>query len=99
MSLRLLLEIAARQVMPELQHKDSPYRDFIKKACSEIKASKDKVNFLSLSNSWLNNTKPLEGILGKFAHGNVVVSNKDVFECSVMVGEILGFYFARDMGE
>jgi hypothetical protein len=97
MSLRLLLEVAARQIMTELAGSDSIYKDFIKLACRDIDAPKAQINSLALSEHWLNKTNRFEGILGKMAHGNIVVSNDDILSCSIMVGEIIEFYFGKDI--
>ncbi len=99
MSLRLLLETAAR-----VHYKDDPkvandqiYSTFLKDAKKDMKSpnKKPQQNFLSLTSSWLSGSTNLDGILGKFAHGNITPSEHDILEQSKIIGDILEFYFKK----
>jgi len=99
-SLRLLIETAAREYFKELNdpisESDQIYRQFLKMAREKMKTEKDTQNFLSLTETWLNSNYNLEGILGKFAHGNMVVVKSDIITTSIIIGDIIDFYFRRD---
>ncbi len=99
MSLRLLLETAARVYYgdhPKVA-KDQIYSTFLKDAKKEMKSpnNKPQQNFLSLTSSWLSGNTNLDGILGKFAHGNITPSEHDILEHSKIIADILEFYFKK----
>lgn len=99
MSLRLLLETAARVHMyndPGLL-KDQIYNSFMKIAAKDMKDPKDKPkrNFLSLTEGWLKKDSNMDGILHKFAHGSIQITEHDLYENSYIVGDIVEFYFGK----
>ena len=56
---------------------------------------KDSVNYLSLTSDWLDGGNNLEGMLAKYAHGNITVSKDGILKNSFIIGEILEYYFKR----
>lgn len=98
MSLRLLLDVVAREHYEsvgeqEKANKDQIYKTFLKEA--KVNMKKQDVNYLALTNDWLSDEIKLEGLMGKYAHGNITVSRLDVLKNSIVVGEILEFYFKK----
>lgn len=100
MSLRLLLEVAAREYYQSkkspLATKDMVYKDFLKIAKDDLKLSKSTENYFSLTTAWLNGNNTIEALLGKFAHGNIDVSKEDVINSSIVVGQIIKYYFSKN---
>lgn len=100
MSLRLLLEVAAREYFyskqSPLADKDMVYKDFLKVAKQDLNLAKSTDNYFSLTTSWLNGNNSIEALLGKFAHGNIDVSKEDVINSSIVVGQIIKYYFSKD---
>ena len=97
MSLRLLIEIAARIYLEDedVVNKDKIYDQFLKKAKNEMEIKQDQINFLSLTTGWINSKNNLEAILGKFAHGNIITSKSDILTSSYIIADILEFYFKK----
>lgn len=99
MSLRLITEVAARVYFdendPDKSKKDQLYNDFLKIAKKEMSLEKDSVNYLSLTSNWLDGGHNLEGILAKYAHGNILVSQDEVLKSSFIIGEIIEHYFKK----
>ena len=99
MSLRLITEVAARVYFdendPEKSKKDQLYNDFLKIAKKEMSLEKESVNYLSLTSDWLDGGNNLEGMLAKYAHGNITVSKDGILKNSFIIGEILEYYFKR----
>lgn len=99
MSLRLITEVAARvyfdSIDPEKSKKDQLYNDFLKIAKKEMSLEKDSVNYLSLTSDWLDGGNNLEGMLAKYAHGNITVSKDGILKNSFIIGEILEYYYKR----
>lgn len=99
MSLRLITEVAARVYFdkndPEKSKKDQLYNDFLKIAKKEMSLEKDSINYLSLTTDWLDGGNNLEGMLAKYAHGNITVSKDGILKNSFIIGEILEYYFKR----
>ncbi len=99
MSMRLITEVAARVYFdendPEKSKKDQLYNDFLKIARKEMSLEKESVNYLSLASDWLDGGNNLEGILAKYAHGNITVSRDGILKNSFIIGEILEYYFKR----
>lgn len=94
MSLRLILDVASRENLGI--DKDSAYKEFLNKAKKEMKMSKADRNFLSLTNTWLDGSTNMEGILSKYAHGNIAVDKGNILNLSKIVGDILEFYFGKN---
>lgn len=98
-ALRLLIETGAReyynQLESELGNHDQIYKRFLKEAHQEMQMEKSTQNFLFLTDTWLNSNYNLEAILGKFAHGNMIVTKSDVIKTSVIIGDIINYYFKR----
>ena len=82
MSLRLITEVAARiyfdEIDPEKSKKDQLYNEFLKNAKKEMSINKGSVNYLSLTSDWLDGNNNLEGVLAKYAHGNIIVSKDGI---------------------
>ncbi len=99
MSLRLITEVAARVYFDESDSdkskKDQLYNDFLKIAKKEMSLEKDSVNYLSLTTDWLDGGNNLEGMLAKYAHGNITVAKDGILKNSFIIGEILEYYFKR----
>jgi hypothetical protein len=99
MSLRFLLDVAAREyyakVNPEKLNSDSLYGDFIKVAKKEMILSQKRINYISLTNDWLDSKNSLDGVLAKFAHGSIPVAKDGILEKSYIVGDIVEHYFKK----
>ncbi len=99
MSLRLITEVAARVYFdenePDKSNKDHLFNDFLKIAKKEMSLEKESVNYLSLTTDWLDGGNNLEGILAKYAHGNITVAKDGILKNSFIIGEILEYYFKR----
>ncbi len=99
MSMRLITEVAARVYFdendPEKSKKDQLYNDFLKVAKKEMSLEKESINYLSLTSDWLDGGNNLEGMLAKYAHGNITVSRDGILKNSFIIGEILEYYFKR----
>ncbi len=99
MSLRLITEVAARVYFdehdPEKANKDQLYNDFLKKAKKEMSLEKESKNYLSLTTDWLDGSNNLEGMLAKYAHGNITTSRDGILKNSFIIGEVLEYYFNR----
>jgi len=99
MSLRLLLDVAARVHYSGIQgatkqNKDSIYKDFLDKAKKQMNAKKD-INYLSLTSDWLSDKHSMDGMLSKYAHGNITTNMKDILSNSHIIADILEFYFKK----
>lgn len=99
MSMRLITEVAARVYFdendPEKSKKDQLYNDFLKIAKKEMSLEKESINYLSLTSDWLDGGNNLEGMLAKYAHGNITISKDGILKNSFIIGEILEYYFKR----
>lgn len=100
MSMRLITEVAARIYFEEndseMAKRDQLYSEFLRLAKRDIELlGQDKINFLSLTNEWLSGKENLEGILAKYAHGNITVNKDSLLKHSVIIGVILEHYFKR----
>jgi hypothetical protein len=93
MSLRLILDVAGREIIGT--NDDKAYSKFLKKAKKEMKFLQEDNNFLALTNSWLSNEENLEGIFSKYAHGNIPSEKGNILKFSKIAGEILKFYFKK----
>lgn len=101
MSLRFLLDVSAREyfsnVEPEKLKEDLLYKDFIKIARKEMNLSQEKVNYLALTNDWLDKNNSLDAVLAKFAHGSIPVSKDGILEKSYIVGDIVEYFFKKNI--
>jgi hypothetical protein len=99
MSMRLITEVAARvyfeKHLPDKSDRDQLYRDFLKIAKKEMNINQSTSNHISIINEWLDGNNNLEAILGKYAHGNIIVDKGGILKTSIIVGEILEHYFKR----
>ncbi|WP_281336326.1 hypothetical protein [Flavobacterium eburneipallidum] len=98
MSLRLLLEVAARVHYnddPEISKSDQIYKKFLKQAGTDMILEQNEINFFSLTKSWLAKNSDIEGLLGKFAHGNLLTIENDILESSKVIADIIKFYFSK----
>lgn len=98
MSLRLLLDVAARkyyeETEPEQANDDQLYKKFLSQVKKQFKDQKRK-NYLSLTNNWLSDKFNVDGLLAKYAHGNIVSQKNDILDASCVVGDILEEYFGK----
>ena len=100
MSLRLILDIAAREYCKENKNEkfdeNAPYKSFLKliKKQFKDKGQKEITNYLALSD-WLFSTYNFEGLLGKYAHGDIEFRKQDVLKNSLIIADILELYFKR----
>ncbi len=99
MSLRLITEVAARvffdETNPEKAKKDQLYNDFLKVAKKEMSLEQESKNHLSLTTDWLDGSNNLEGMLAKYAHGNITTSRDGILKNSFIIGEVLEHYFKK----
>lgn len=98
MSLRLLLDTAARAYFIDkgddaAAEKDDAYKKFLKEAKKNL--NKQKENSLVLNNEWLSNQRNLDAVLSKYAHGNIVYKQNDILKDSVIIADILEYYFKK----
>lgn len=99
MSLRLLLDVAARSYYKKIpgakkQNKDAIYKDFLAKAKKQM-GDKKNINYLSLTNDWLSDKHSMDGMLAKYAHGNITTNMSDILSNSFVIADILEFYFKK----
>jgi hypothetical protein len=52
-------------------------------------------NYLSLTSDWLSDKENIDGVLSKYAHGNIITQKADILKASVVVGDILEEYFKK----
>lgn len=98
MSLRLLLEVGARVYYEndvETSKSDQIYKKFLKQAGTEMVLKQDEINFFALTQGWLAKNSDIEGLLGKFAHGNLLTIEDDILESSKVIADIIKFYFRK----
>lgn len=94
MSLRLILDISSREHFGI--DEDSAYKILLKCAKKDMAINKEDKNFLALTNSWLDEKENMDGILSKYAHGNISPDKGNLINQSIIVGDILEFYFGKD---
>jgi len=99
MSMRLILDIAARiyyrkQGNTYNANQENPYLNFVKLFQKE-RPDKEVVNYLSITSDFLNKNFEFEALLGKYSHGNTIVSKQDVLKMSYVTADILEFYFKK----
>ena len=96
MSLRLVLELTARTYYEEknddIKNQDQILSQFLKLAKREILDNQKEINFLSMTKDWLDDKISLDGVLGKYAHGNIIIDRGNIIKNSIIVGQILEFY-------
>lgn len=85
-----------QSIKSPLVSKDMVYKYFLNIAKEDLKLAKSTDNYFSLTTSWLNGNSTIEALLGKFAHGNIDVSKEDVIASSIVVGQIIKYYFSKD---
>lgn len=98
MALRLLVEIAARvyyekQGQGQKAKKDQIGETFLKEAKKQLK--QQQKNDVSLTNEWLSDQRNFSAILDKYAHGNIIYKRADILKDSIIVADILEFYFGK----
>lgn len=97
MSLRLLLEIAAREDYKRNKGEitndvnESIYRNFVRQVKKDL--IDEKENFISTTQSWINCNCNIEAILSKYAHGQIPYDKGNILQVSYIVGYILEKYF------
>jgi len=99
MSLRLLLDTAARAYFisigdSDAVEKDDAYKKFLKEAKKNL--SKQKENSLVLNNEWLSNQRNFDAVLGKYAHGSIICKQGDILKDSIIIADILDHYFKKE---
>jgi len=99
MSLRLLLDIAARAYYidkgnSDTAEKDSVYKKFLKKAKKQLNEQKE--NSLTLNNGWLSGQRNLDAVLGKYAHGSITCKQGDILKDSIIIADILELFFKKE---
>ena len=77
---------------------DQVGKQFIKEAKSALKTKlkQKSKNSLSLTFDWISDKYSLEAILHKYAHGNIDYSKKSIILASMIVAEILEYYFKKN---
>lgn len=99
MSLRLLLEFAAReQFEKENKRKIMPsdnniYKNFVKRAKKEM--AQETLNLSVITQNWLSANENIEGLLGKYAHGEITYDKDNILQLSYCVADILEYYFSK----
>ena len=101
MSLRLILDIAAREYYLEhdkskLTGNNCPFTIFLKEIKDKLKTgdSSKIVNTLSVSKT-LNSNVNLEAFMNHYAHGSIHYTKSDILELSKAIGEILECFFGK----
>jgi len=100
MSLRLLVEVAARVNFEEendrgiIKDDKCIYSKFLDKAKQNI--SQQSLNFNSVTQNWLEKSENIEGILGKYAHGDIYYDKSNILKVSYVVADILELYFKKE---
>ena len=98
MSLRLILDVAGRTHFKNIGHtdrdKESVCGNFLKMARKDM--TKFNINFLSITQNWIDEKVNMEAILAKYAHGSMPVDKGNILKQSEIVGDILEFYFSKD---
>lgn len=98
MSLRLLLEVAARVHFKnevDNSNNDQIYKKFLKKARTEMEMIQETTNLFALTQGWLSKNTDIDGLLGKYAHANIGIIEGDIIKSSEVVGDIIKFYFKK----
>lgn len=97
MSLRLMLDVAGRIYYESkgenIAKEDQISSRFIKDAKATL--SQKKKNALSLTLDWISDKHNLEGILHKYAHGNIDYSKQAIVQNSEIVADILEHFFKK----
>ncbi|MFW5871562.1 MAG: hypothetical protein ACOCUT_00500 [bacterium] len=101
MSLRLILDVAAREYLLEnnsekLKGKNSPFSIFLKEIKCKLNSgdTQKMVNTLSVSKMLASNEN-LEAFMNHYAHGSIHYTKSDVLNLSKTIGEILECYFSK----
>lgn len=101
MSLRLILDVAGRLYYEgkgeTVAQEDQISKRFIKEAKTALKKSLNQKtkNSTSLTLDWVSDKYSLEGILHKYAHGNIDYSKQTIVQASKVVADILEYYFKK----
>lgn len=97
MSLRLILDVAAREYYSEkeLKKENTPYRKFLKEVKSKLRSDSCYKNLSTLTLSWIVNQENFENIMDHYAHDSVIYTENDVLKVSKIIGEILENFFGR----
>ena len=98
MALRLLVEVAARVYYESQGNKQTASKDqvceiFLKEAKKTLQ--QQQKNAISLTGEWLSDKLNLSAILNKYAHGSIIYKRTDVLKNSIIIADILEFYFKR----
>ena len=98
MSLRLILDVAGRCYFIDQNdlsnaERDNTYKEFIKKAKKHL--SQEQKNTLLLNGDWLSSERNIEAVFAKYAHGHIVCKYGDILKDSIIVGDIINFYFGK----
>ena len=99
MSLRLLLEFAAREHFEKENNRKivssdiNIYDNFIKKAKKEM--AQELLNLSVITQNWLNANENIEGLLAKYAHGEIAYDKDNILHLSYCVADILKYYFSK----
>jgi len=101
MSLRLILDVAAREYYKENKdekfNENAPYKSFLKLIKKQFKNNfaKEKSNYLALSD-WLSSENNFEALLAKYAHGDIEFRKQDVINNSLIIADILDLFFYKN---
>ncbi len=99
MSLRLLLEFAAREQFEKENNRKiissdkNVYGNFVNKAKKEM--SQECLNLSVITQNWLNTNENIEGLLAKYAHGEIAYDKDNILHLSYCVADILKYYFSK----
>jgi hypothetical protein len=92
------LDVGARNYFaehdPDRANKDQLYREFLTIVKKDLK-EQSKKNYLSLTDNWLSDSFNVDGMLAKYAHGNITSEKSDIINASCVVGDILEEYFGK----
>lgn len=100
MALRLLVEVAARVNFEEENNRQITkqdgciYNKFLDKVKQNI--SQQNLNLTSVTQNWLEKSENIEGILGKYAHGDIHYDKSNILKVSYVVADILELYFKKE---
>lgn len=101
MSMRLILDVAARKYYEQTNNskvaRDQLYKEFLKEAKQSM--NQQNKNFASLTTGWLSDKENIDGLLAKYAHGNITAQKSDILNASIIVGDILEAYFNKNKND
>lgn len=96
-SMRLILDVAAREYYTEEQLKkdNTPYRTFLKEIKQKFRQDAKYKNLSTLTLSWVISDKNFENMIDHYAHDSIIYTKNDILQISKIIGEILECFFKK----